>query len=341
MSNLFGLDFGSSTYKMVKLEEGGAKIRLASLGVVPAPTPGIDSESPEDLKRVVEAVKKGRADAKISTIQVALALPESKIYTRVIEMPSLTDEELTAAMQWEAEQYIPVPLTEVNLDWQILSRPGKGFEEKKMEVLLVAAPKELVKRYLKVAEAAGLEVVSVETEIIAISRAIVDDAEEIKMVLNLGGRSTDIALIRRGQVVFTRNIGTGGIAITRSVASSLSLDVAQAEEYKKAYGLLENQLEGKVRESIMPIFNVIVAEVKKAADYYLARNKEDNLKTVVVNGGSALLPGAISYLAQNLDMEVLIANPFSRMALDERTEKLLSSSAPLYSVAVGLALKEA
>ncbi len=340
MKNLFGLDFGSSTYKAVALEKQSGKVRLASLGVIEAPRPGIDSDSGEDTKKVVEAVKKVRKDAKISSSSVALALPESKVYTRVIEMPSLTDEELSSAMQWEAEQYIPVPLAEVNLDWQVLTRPGKGFEEKKMEVLLVAAPKELIKKYSKVSEDVGLEVVSLESEIIAISRAIVDAAEGVKMILNLGGRSTDIAIVRSGQVVFTRSISTGGTSITRVIASTLNLDVVQAEEYKKAYGLLEDQLEGKVREAIIPIFNVIVSEVKKAIDYYVTKKTENKIKTVVVNGGTALLPGAIAYLAQNLGVEVLLANPFSKMIMNEETVKILSASAPLYSVAVGLALKE-
>jgi type IV pilus assembly protein PilM len=340
MKNLFGLDFGSSTYKVVKLEDQAEKIRLASLGVIQAPSPGIESDSDNDLKQVVEAIKKVKTDAKIPTSQVALALPESKVYTRVIEMPSLTDEELSSAMEWEAEQYIPIPLSEVNLDWQVLARPGKGFEEKKMEVLLVAAPKALIRKYSKVAEEAGLEIMSLESEIIAISRAVVGEEEVAKVVLNLGGRSTDIAIVRSGQVVFTRSIGTGGVSISRAVASTLNLDLAQAEEYKKAYGFLENQLEGKVRGAIVPIFNVIVSEIKKAIDYYVTKASDNKLGSIVVSGGTALLPGAIAYLAENLGIEVLVANPFAKMLMDERSEKLLSASAPLYAVAVGLAMKE-
>lgn len=338
--NFFGLDIGSHSLKVAQVEKTGDKYRLIALGVAPTPAGGILSEAPADITALSESIKKLQAEAKITTDNVAVALPEDKVFTRVIEIPPLTESELASAINWEAEQFIPIPLSEVTLDYQIISRPEKG-ESKKMEVLLIAAPKQLIEKYLKALESAGLRPVSLETEIIAIARSVASPDSAPTLVVDLGARATDMAIVASGQIVFTRSIGTAGEALTRAVASELKLDPAQAEEYKKAYGVDPRQLEGKVKGAIGPILEVVAKEMEKALEFYRSKHAENPVKRAVLTGGTAGLPEVVSLLAQKLGIEVQLADPFARLEKEaEILAKLPEGAAPLYAIAIGLALKE-
>lgn len=338
--NFFGLDIGSHALKVAQAEKSGDKYRLVALGIAPAPAGGILSEAARDLTSLSEGIKKLRADAKITTNNVAVALPEDKVFTRIIETPPLTEDELASAIKWEAEQYIPIPLTEVSIDYQIVSKPDKG-KDKKMEVLLVAAPKQLIEKHLRVLENAGLRAVSLETEIIAIARSVAPPDSSPTLVVDLGARATDMAIVDSGQIVFTRSIGTAGEALTRAVASQLKLEPAQAEEYKKAYGVDPAQLEGKVKGAIGPIIDVVVKEMEKALEFYRSKHAENPVKRVVLTGGTAGLPEVVSLIAQKLGIEVQLADPFARLEKEEEIiAKLPEGAAPLYAIAIGLALKE-
>jgi len=338
--NFFGLDIGSHSLKVAQVEKSGDSYQLVALGIASSPGDGVVSESPGSLTALSEAIKKLCAEAKIDTNNVVVALPEDKVFTRVMEMPSMKDEELDSAIGWEAEQYIPLPMEEVSLDYQVVSRPEKG-KDQKMEVLLVAAPKRLIEKYLLVLENAGLRPVSLETEIIAIARSVAPPDSFPIMVVDLGARATDIAIVNQGQIVFTRSIGTAGEALTRAVATELKLDPAQAEEYKKAYGVDPQQLEGKVKGAIGPILDAVVKEMGKAIEYYQSKHTENPVKRAVLTGGTAGLPEMVSLLAQKLGIEVQLADPFARLKKEgEILAKLPEGAAPLYAAAVGLALKE-
>ncbi len=339
---IFGLDIGSHTLKVAQVEKAGNQYRLVALGMSPAPAGGILSEAVNDQTQLSEAIKKLKSEAKITTNNVAAALPEDKIFTRVIEMPLLKEDELESAIKWEAEQYIPLPLDEVTLDYQIASMPDqKASQEKKMEVLLVASPKQLIDRYLKVLEGAGLRPASLETEIIAIARSVAPPDSTPVLVVDLGARATDMAIVDKGQIVFTRSIGTAGEALTRAVATELKLEPGQAEEYKKAYGVDPKQLEGKVKGAIGPILDVVVKEMEKALEFYRSRHKETPVSRAVLTGGTAGLPEVVSLIAQKLGIEAQLADPFTRLIKEgEILAKLPEGTSPLYAIAMGLALKE-
>jgi len=139
MARLIGLDLGSFSIKVVCLSKHGKGYRLEAIGIALNPygaRPGGDDAS---QVKVAEAVKKLLSDTRLSSAKAMLALPESSVYTRVVEMPSLSDSELASAIHWEAEQYVPVPLDQVNIDYEVISRPDKSSEKEKMEIFLVAA----------------------------------------------------------------------------------------------------------------------------------------------------------------------------------------------------------
>jgi len=180
--------------------------------------------------------------------------------------------------------------------------------------------------------------VGVETELMALSRALAP-VNATSLILDFGARSTDIAIAKKGQLVFSRSIPTAGDAFTRAVAQSLGVEYQRAEEYKKAYGMAGGQLEGKIKIALDPIFRMVIDEVKKAIHFYQTEEKGEMPSSIILSGGTSGMPEAISLFTQNINIETVLGNPFARIAMDPQVAKTLAAYAPLYSIAVGLALR--
>lgn len=339
MSNLpIGLDIGSHTIKLVQLVGGkDQKFELKALGTIPAPQKGLSSDSQADLEMMAIAIKKLVLDARVSVKEVNASLPESQIFSRVIEMPGLTEAELGSAIKWEAEQYIPMPLSEVKMDYAVLPKSQK--DQRKTEVLLVAAPLTLIEKYKKVLEMAGLTPVSLEPEIMALSRSLVDNLSLPTLIINLGAKTTDLAIIRKGFLTFTRSISSGGETLAKAVASDMGLEISQAEEYKRTYGLEEDKLEGKILTSVKPILDAMIDEARRSIIFYKENYPEDHLQVVNLCGGTAKLPGLGTYLAENLALEVQIGNPWLKITANPKFFPNINEEGPLFAVACGLAMK--
>ena len=336
---MVGLDIGSRTIKIVELAKEGNVWRLRASGVI-----GFQGVAPEkatdasELTALATVIKKLHKEAGVSSKEVAIALPESQVFTRTVKFPPLTDQEIASAVKWEAEQYIPIPIAEAIVQHQVIERRDTTAPPE-VVVLLVAAPKSLVEPYTRVVQLAGLSVVGVETELLALSRSLAPQVQTVLLV-DFGARSTDIAIVKNGQLSFTRTIPTAGEAFTRAVAQSLGVELSQAEEYKRAYGLSGSQLEGKIKGALDPVFRIVVEEMKKAIHFYQSEEKGEAPKSLILSGGTAGLPEALSLLTKMMGIEVLIGNPFAKISVDPEAAKSLASFAPLYAIAVGLAMRE-
>ena len=337
-----GLDIGFSSIKVVALSKEDKGFRLVSLGSIASPEPGMVSDADTDLEAVASSIKKLLVAAKIEDKEVIAALPESKVFTRVIDdLPFLTDNELTSAIRYAAEEFIPMPLTDVNLNWQVLSRSDKKDKNARTIVLVVASPKNAVSKYLKVLNFAGLQPKALETETIAVTRSLVGNNpfSPATLIMQLGAQTTDFAIVAKGLIWLTRSISTGGLALTRALAQHFNFEMAQAEEYKKVYGLLSSQLEGKVLDVLRPVVDIIASEGKRVIQAFEAKYPQEGIKRVVLSAGGAKMPGAVIYFAEKLGLEVQEADPWYSIEKDKALISKLSADAPTYSVAVGLALR--
>lgn len=337
--NPIGLDIGSSAVKAVWLSGGGNDYALLSALSYPSPAKGVQSESPVDQEEMAQVIRKIVSDGKITTEDVHIALSESSVYTKVLEMPVLSDKELSSAIHWEAEQYIPVPLENVTLDWEVLERPQKQQGEK-MQVLLVGAPSILIDKYQKIMALAKLNIVSIETEILSATRAIVGSGYSPNcIVINIGARNTSFAILRNTSIFFTYSVPTGGIAITRAISADFGFSLQQAEEYKRVYGVTDKTLGGKIGQSTAPILQSIANEVKKAIAFYNEKHSSDSpVAQIVLTGGSAKLPGIDLFFAQNCGIETVIANPWTILS-NQQIPKELAENAPDYAISLGLAMR--
>ncbi len=336
----FGLDIGASTIKVVWLDgNNNSNFVLKAAAMVPTPLKGMLSQSPLDEEEMSQIIRKTAVSANIDSKEVNVALAENQVYTKVLEMPILSDRELRSAIYWEAEQYIPVPLANITLTWNVLDRPLKPQAADKMVVLMVGAPTTLVAKYQKVISMAGLTINSMETEILATVRSLVwGENFPSSIIVNIGAVSTSFAIIRNSVMVFTYSMSVGGSAINHAIASDFGFTPDQAEEYKKVYGVSGKALGGKIGQVTTPILNAIVVEIKKSLAYYLQKYKDLPIRQIIIAGGTANLPGIDLFFANNCGVETVVANPWKILSPSQIPQEILQNGAD-YTIAVGLAIR--
>lgn len=340
---IIGLDLGRNSFRAVELERDKNKTVLLKYGYYENPKINIDSNTKEDLAQYSAAIKQFFVETGFTTNQVVIALPESLVFMRVIKTPIMNEKDLKNSVQYEAEQYIPLPLKEVSLSYQQLD--VDFLDKGKMNVQLVAAKKATLEKYVSLLKNAKLVPRGLEPETLAIARVLGDvaDRPSASMILNIGYSNTVVIITYKGFVRFTRTISIGGETLTRAIQQELSLDYTQAEEYKKAYGLDSNQAEGKIFNVLKPMFDNIILEIKKSRIFFTTQNPNVNINRVILSGGTALMPGLLFYMANNLDLEVELSNPWKTIQLSPKLaaqKQLLIEQGPLFSTCVGLALKE-
>lgn len=342
MPDYFGLDIGSHSIKVVQIRrDDGGRAHLAHFATYNTPSGAYGSEAEKHKKILSEAVKDTMKEAGIKSSQVVASLPESKIFTRVIEMPKMSEKELKSSLEYEAERYIPFPVDSAVFDSEVVA---KREDSKKMQVLLVAAPESLVTRYLYILEGAGLEVLALEPETVSLVRALVGSGEKAAvptLLVSIGSSTTDLIITEGGKIRFTRSVATGGKALGRALARALGFEEEQAESYKRSYGLKEGELEGKVGDVLKPVFKVIIEEMRRSLDFYKSR-RSGGVKRIILSGGTANLPGVLVYLASEFGLEVQLANPWEQVSYpqDQLDREKMESLGPTLAVAVGLALWE-
>jgi len=334
--DFFGLDIGSATIKIAQVKKEGDRFQLLALGKTETPQPGLLSENPQDQQKVAEAIKKLMMDLGVKTNVVVSALPEGKLVTRVVKMPLMSEEELASSLQYEADAFIPFPLEEAVLRHQIIEKDEKA---KVCEVFLVAAQKRLVEKYTALLAMAQLQPLALETELLALNRALVPPDSPNAMVVDFGFKSCNFAISRGGKIYLTRSFPVAGETLTKTLAKELGMEVAQAEEYKKAYGLSEEILEGKIRKVLSPLVKSVTNEMKKAIQYF-EQEKKETVKRIILSGGSSGLPNVSQDIAAALGVETEIANPFSLLDVNQQVFAEFLDDGPVYAVAIGLAKRE-
>lgn len=310
MSQYFGLEFGSSSIKVVQVTLTGPKaFVVTALGSGTNSAGSLDFADPVISNKIASSLKKVIAESGIKEKRVVVAIPESQVFSRIIEMPQMSEAELTSAISWEAEQFVPIPISEVELDYSIVDAGG-GNRDKKMLVYMVAAPKKKLQAMVDFLINVGLDPIAVESEMVAIARSLSYlPSAGPTLIVSLGALSTLIGILKDSALLFSYVTQLGGVALTRSLSQSLTLPLPQAEEYKKTYGIDPNQLEGKVRKGLLIGLSQIVDEMRKAMEYYATTHGE-RVTRILLSAGGAYLPGLVPYLGEEFGgVEVIVADP--------------------------------
>lgn len=275
-------------------------------------------------------------DHKLPKSDIRLSLPESIVSTKIISLPPLSDAELASAIGWQAEQHIPIPKEDLALQYRVLYRPAKKNNQEMMRVLLIASRKSAVERFSNIFLDMGVEPTLIETQILSIIRNLqFKDDEPTTMIVHFGASAMDMAIINNGELQFVFSHPSGGLLLTKSLQQTINLDIQQAEQYKRVYGLLDGQFEGKVKNALQPAIQNFTLEIQKSSRYFTNQNPKESLKRIVLSGGSNQLPGLVAHITQALGVEVLLASPFATAKGEIPNENHLS-----YSVCMGLLMRD-
>lgn len=336
MSAYFGLDFGSSSLKVAQVQMGAKSFGVSAVNLIQNPAGSLDLSDKIVAEKLLPAVKQLVKEAGIKDKRAVVSIPESKVFSRIVAMPSMSDAELANAVNWEAEQFVPIPVSEVEIDYSVVKRPPKGVSSQPMLVYLVAAPKKYLQALVDFLVMAGIEPVAVESEMVAVARTFsFGGTSGSSLLVHLGALSTVMGIVDNDALMFAYVMEAGGVSLTRALSQALALPIMQAEEYKRTYGLDPAQLEGKVRKSLLVVMDSVVSEIRKAIEYHASENKL-RVSRIILSGGGAYLPSLTTYLGEVFTgMEVVIGDPFM-YAHPSRGVKIPVEKA-VYSVAVGLA----
>lgn len=340
---IVGLSFGKSTFRAVELDKRKDGIIITNIGTYENPKLNFQSDQKEDTDLIADHISEFFKEMGFNTTHVVMGLDESQVFMRIIKVPIMNDKEMKSAVRYEAEQYIPLPLDQINLSFQKLD--PDLIEKDKINVQIVAAKKDVLERYVNIAKKAKLVPYAIEPETLALGRVLGDSAASPlgTIIMDMGFSGSIIVVCYGGFVRFTRSIPIGGDVITKAIQQELNLDIQQAEEYKKVYGLDPMQAEGKIYNVIRPIIDNLILEVKRATVFFTKHNSSATIKRLILTGGTALMPELLSYIAKNVDFEVQIANPLANLPLASKLESKrqeLNNEGATYSTAIGLGLRE-
>ncbi len=332
----FGLDIGSTAIRLVQLRPHGGNPVLVTMGEVAVEGNITTTDSANDRQKVAELIKQLVRDSGVSTKNVVASLPSAKVFASVITTPKLSDSELDSAVKFQADQYIPMAVDQVKLDWV---RVGHGPKPEELEVLLVAAPNTLADYYLAILEGAGLEILALETDGLALGRSLVRPDGPAVLIVDFGSTSSSIIIVAEKTPRLIRSVPVGGAVFVRLVSQALGLDEAQASQFVDKFGLTQTKLEGQVFKTLKPSVDNLVAEITKSMTFFSERSPQAKLEKIVLTGGSSRLPELPTYLANAANLPVEIGNPWQNVSYPARMQDELVASAPSYAVAVGLGLR--
>jgi len=340
-----GIDIGTSSIKMVELGRKGEKrvlenygeLKTLSLQKAPFRISKKDTLLLSD-QEVAQAISAILRKAEIQTKEVNFSIPDFASFFTTFELPPMSQKEIPQAIRYEARNYIPIPLSEITLDWSVIEEQIPNQRQTPLRILMVAIPNEIISQYQKIANLANLKLKSLEAEVFALSRSLPKN-EKIIAIIDIGARSTTCSILEKGILKISHSFNVSGNELTEILSKSLRTDYEKAEELKGSLGItLKQESEKNLREILLPLIDTTLIEIKKFFNNFRRENGKE-IEKIVLAGGSALLPGLKEYFFEELQKEVEIANPFSRISYPPILEETLKEMGPKYAIACGLALK--
>jgi len=343
VKTVVGLDIGSSTVKAVELKPSGKGFRVVAFASAPVPPDAIVDGAIIDAGAVADAIRQVFDGGAFKAKDVCASLSGNAVIVKKITLPVMTETELSDSIQWEAEQYIPFDIQDVNLDYQVLDA-GTGPDARgNMEVLLVAAKKEKIGDYTSVIGQAGRQAVIVDVDAFALQNAYEanygHNPNEVTVLLNAGASAININILHGGQSVFTRDISMGGNAYTDAVQKELDLPFDAADQLKKGV-----PVDGATFEEAQPVLRAVtenvLLEIQKTFDFFKATAASDQIDRVILSGGASRVDGFHEMLQERFNAPVEGFDPFRTVTWDAKKLGDPSEISSTAAVAVGLALRQ-
>ena len=341
-----GVDIGTSSMKVVQIKKEKERAVLETYGEIavgPYKNANVGQATKLTKEKAVEVLKDVLREANVKSKKAVVSIPLNASFITVIDLPLLEGKDPKDIIQMEARRYVPLPITEVEIDWWVLPESSEAevaqvSGKKTSKVILVAIHKNIIKEYTSVVSSAGLEVVALEIESFSVIRSIVSNESAPVVVMDFGASSVKIAIVDGGVMRAAHSIAKGSQDLTLALSRSMGVDFSRAEETKREIGLSNLPEHKEIVSVISPILEHVFSESNNFIKNY-QRKERRAVARVVLTGGGALMNGLVDFAVKRLGLEASLADPFSKTDYPVFLAGALKESGPTFSVSAGLALR--
>ena len=341
-----GVEIGTTSIKVVEIVQTSKGTRLKNYGILEtygylerfnnalqtSSLRALESEISAYLSLILQ-------HSKIKSRNVIAALPTFAAFTTLIELPEMPKGELDQAMNFQAKQYVPLPISVVKIDYLKVGERVDENGNKFQQILLSSIPNEQIERYQKIFRGAGLNLKALEIDVMSLARILTRGVKEPMMIVDIGARSTSFSVAKDGFLKFAAQSDFAGGSLTQALAAGLNVAPRRAEELKKQKGLLGVGGEYELSTLILPLLDVIINEARRAKDNFERSYKESVTGVILAGGGSNLL-GIEDYFTKQLGLRTVKAKPFEHVVYPPEIESIIKDLGPAFAVALGLGIKE-
>ncbi len=362
--NYLGIDLSGASIKLVELRNAGnGRPQLVTYGFIDETYNIIKDDNPAARAAIANQLQELMKQTRAGATAAIAALPSFSVFSSIINLPAMKDKDLVSAIRWEAKKFVPIPLEEMILDWEVLKEPGEAAapqansdgkkdvkNDKKeigatpaktnLRILMTAAPKNLVNRYVELFKLVGLQLVGLETESFALERSLVGNDMNPVMVIDIGSQTSSIIIFSSGVPILNRSIDVGGKGITRALQETMGLTQEQAEQFKRDVGMsVTSESISKLPKPVSYVINSIINEIRYILNIYQNQNKKPITK-VILTGGSSFLANMPNTIEGIFNIKSFIGDPWARVIHPVEIDALLKELGPRMAVSIGLAMRE-
>jgi type IV pilus assembly protein PilM len=342
-----GLDIGTSSIKILELE-GGNPIRIQRFGRIPLPDGSLVGGVIKNGMAVTDTIREAFDALQIKTKRIQVAIAGQAVVVRNIKLPLMEDNEVANAIRWEAERYIPFPVDEVTMDFNVIER---DLQQREMEVMLVCAHNDIINSHMEALQKAGLQPVAVDIQPFALMRALGlenSENESSVAVLDIGAGTSDLSIFKAGISRFTRILPLAGNRFTENITKVMGGDFAEAEKLKVKHAdaildlaaVAPESPEYQVNFSIQDSLRELVLELRRSFDYYQLQQRNEEVAQLVIAGGGAKVNNLAQFLNQELGIKVVSSLDAWNLSFLNNLQTDFEAAKPIMLVALGLALRE-
>jgi type IV pilus assembly protein PilM len=336
VGDFFALDIGATALRVVQLRRSGHNWALVRYGAAPIDVKISMSDSTEDQRRLGDAIMALVTHAGLSSRNVVLGIPSNKMFATVVDLPKLSPQELSNTIKYQADQFIPMSTEEAKIDWSVLGNSPR--DPQKDEVLLAGVSNKFSEQRLELLEGLGFNVIAIEPDALALTRALVPAGNNDAMILlDLGDYATDLVAVLGGTPRLVRSIPVGGKSFVKAAMQNLNIDENQAQQFIYKFGLHPDKLEGQIYRALESTIEQLYTEVEKSIKFFQTRYTESPIKNVVLSGAGAILPGFGEFITGKSNIQVVVGNAWQNVSYPGNMQEELVKVGHTFGVVVGLA----
>ncbi len=337
VGSFFALDIGTTAIRVVELAHGSHGWNLKQYGVLPIDVRLSESTAEKDQRLLGEAISSVVAQAGIHSKDVAIGIPSQRTFAAVVEIPNVASKaELNASIKYQSENYVPMKADEAKIDWAIIGESPN--DNQKVEVLISSVPNTFTESRLELLEGLGFDVIAIEPDSLALTRAILPDGvQDGRLIIDIGDSATDLVMTLGTAPRLIRSIPVGFQTLVKVAKQNLNIEEQQAQQLLLKFGVEPNRLEGQLLRAVNSTIEQLVAEIQKSLKFFGTKYAGVGVGAILASGYAAALPGLIDTISQRTNVPGQAATPWQHVNVPAGEQAKIAPISSQFAVAVGLA----